>query len=247
MTTGRKTSPWSYSGDKMKFIDIFKDSLLDGEFFSRCKHYFYDMPEALPWGGWADWDKKTKKKYPISWFFIDTLPDFVNDCWRPIKETYYHLKAKYIIKHHYIKIDVDRFFIADGCNVDHPLRNYHWYDSDTKILYVTFQILVDFVEQEKDIVDWKASPENQKTSDEFMALYNWWIKERPNRSDPFPSMSDYDLKHSDVFGQNINRQSSAYKQWSKAADEATKIEEEYNDIDTEMLIRLITIRHYMWT
>lgn len=247
MATGSKTSPWSYSGDKMKFKDIFKANLWDGGFFSRCKHYFYDMPEALPWGGWGKWDKETKKKYPISWFFLDTIPDFIDYRWRPIKDTYYQLRSKYIIKHHHIKIDVDRFFVGDGWEVKNPLHNYHWYDTDTKILYANFQILVDFVENESEIVDWQASPENIKTYDEFMELYKWWTEIRPKRANPYPSMKDYGLEHKEVFGPNSNRQSAAYKRWSKATADAAIIEEDNNNEDTEMLIRLITIRVHMWT
>ena len=242
-----KSSPWSFSGDKMKFKDIFKASLWDGGFFSRCKHYFYDMPDALPWGGWTKWDAVTKKKHPISWIFLDTIPDFISDCYRPIRDAYYHLKCKYVLKHHHIKIDVGRFFVGNDWNADNPLRNYHWLDTDTKILFGNFQILVDFVEKEKDIVDWSADPKTQEVYEEFTELYKWWTEERPNRPDAYPSVTDYGLDHEEIFGPAADRNNPAYREWSKAVADAGLKEEEYNNEDTEMLIRLITIRDYLWT
>ena len=246
-TSNTKSAPWSYSGDKMKFIDIFKVSLWDGGFFSRCKHYFYDMPDALAWGEWSKWETKTKKKHPISWFFIDTIPDFFGNCWRPIKDTYYHRKCKHIKKYHHIKIDVDRFFVGNDWNADKPLRNYHWLDSDTKILFGNFQILVDFVEREKNIVDWQVTPEHQKVYEEFTELYKWWTEDRLKRPDAYPDSADFGLTHEDIFGPTVDRKKSAYKKWTNAVKEAEKVEETYNNEDTEMLIRLITIRNYLWT
>jgi len=246
-TVKTKSSPWSYSDDKMKFKDIFKSSLWDGGFFSRCKHYFYNMPEALGWGEWSKWDKKTKKEHPISWFFLDTIPDFMHDCWRPIKDTYYNLKCKYIIKYHHVKIDVDRFFVGNEWNVKKPLRNYHWLDSDTKMLFANFQILVDFVEKEEDMVDWQATPHHQTAYEEFMELYNWWTKERPNRPDECPDATDYGIDRDELFGPNVDRKNPGYIQWSKDIDEYHQNEEAYTNEDTEMLIRLITIRQYLWT
>ena len=226
----------------MKLKEIFKRSSYDGGFFSRCKKYIFDTPNALPWGVWEKWDKKQKAKRPILWFLFDTIPSFVRRTWRPIKEARYNLKCKYWKKYHHIKIDVDRFFVDYGAKAERP---YHWIDSDTKILYGNFQILVDFVEDESDTIDWQSDPKHQQVYEEFTKLYDWWVKERPNRPDPFPDLEDYDLEDKDIFSDK--RSTAGFKQWSKDTDAARIVEEEHENEDTEMLIRLITIRQFLWS
>ena len=226
----------------MKFKDIFKSSPSDGEFMNRCRTYFLDRPASLQFGKWRAWNKKTKEKYPVSWFILETIPDFFSGLWHSVENFYYHLTCKYFRRHHHIKIDVERFFD----NGRKPLYRYHWLDSDTKILYGLMQILVDFVEQESDIVDWTADPKHLEIYDEFMAIYKWWTEERPNRSDVFPSSADYGLDPLEIFSED-NKKSPNYRRWHEAVMEGYKLEEEYHAEDTEMLIRFVTIRRYLWT
>lgn len=226
----------------MKFKELFKRSFYDGGFFSRCKKYIFHTPDALPWGVWEKWDNKQKAKRPILWFLLDTIPSFIRHKWRPIKDARYNLKCKYWKKYHHIKIDVDRFFVFYGEKTKNP---YHWIDSDTQILYANFQILVNFVEDESETTDWQSDPKHQEIYDEFMEIYKWWTEKRPNRADPFPDLEDYDLETDDIFGNK--RETPGYKQWSKDTNAGRVIEEEHENEDTEMLIRLITIRRYLWS
>jgi len=61
-----------------------------------------------------------------------------------------------------------------------------WCDKDYVMLHAVFQILVDFVEQEKpdQIVDWNSDPEHRRARREIRSLYRWWKQTRPARKSP---------------------------------------------------------------
>lgn len=232
-------------GSSMKFLDIFKSNLIHGGFFCRVQSYVLGRPDIATSGGWAAWEEKTKKDHPIKWFFFGSIPDFIEFIlWWPLSRWCYNIKCKYWSKRHHIKIDVDRFFVGAEYSHNHPLENYTWIDSDTKILYATFQILVDFVERESNIIDWSSDPKHQEAEKEFMELYKWWTEERPKRVDDYPSMSDYGMK-GDIC--QIDHSSPEYKRWDAAHDEYNKKEAEYENEDTEMLIRLVVSRKVLWS
>lgn len=211
------------------------------EYIEKLKKRFLNQPNSATSDGWKKWRKENKSKYPIRYFLLETAPTFISSNWRWwISEPIYNFKCKYIVKYHHIKIDVDRFMKYHKTS----FRNYHWIDSDGLILYGMFQILVDFMEEEADIVDWSADPEHQRIYNELRKLYKWWIEDRPNRDDSYPGSEDFGVE--DIFGDNARKQ-PGYKAWRNACDEKEKRDREYDLEDTEMLIRLITIRRYMWT
>ncbi len=60
-----------------------------------------------------------------------------------------------------------------------------WCDKDIVILHACFQLLKNFVEKEKDIIeqiDWEHTKEKRKAKKEIDFLYNWWL-ERLNVED----------------------------------------------------------------
>lgn len=61
-----------------------------------------------------------------------------------------------------------------------------WQDRDEIMLHAVFQILVDFVEQEKpdEIVDWNADDTHKRDWREICELYKWWKTKRPARKSP---------------------------------------------------------------
>lgn len=210
------------------------------DIFEKLRGRFLPQPDATSSTGWRKWEKENKSKYPIRYFLLETAPTFVSSNWRWwIGDPIYNFKCKYIIKYHHIKIDVDRFMRYYKTS----FRNYHWIDSDEQILYGMFQILVDFMEEKSGIVDWSADPKHQEIFNELTKLYEWWIGDRPNRDDSYPCSEDFGII--DIFGDHISKQ-PGYKAWRDACDEREKRDREYDLEDTEMLIRLITIRKYMW-
>ena len=66
-----------------------------------------------------------------------------------------------------------------------------WRDKDEIILHACFQLLKDFVEKEKDIIeqiDWKHNEETRKAKAEIDFLYSWW-KERFHDEEDFDKVN----------------------------------------------------------
>jgi len=62
-----------------------------------------------------------------------------------------------------------------------------WRDKDDVILHACFQLLRDFIEQEKEmieIIDWEHDEEQKQAKSEIYFLYNWW-KERFHNEEDF--------------------------------------------------------------
>lgn len=216
---------------------VFKAGFLEN-FIDELCHKYLDMPAAATWGEWRIWEEEQREKHPFLFFLLKDIPGFFSRRWFGIRQTIYHLKVKYIRKYHHIKIDVRRFLGPE-------LYNYHWYDTDTKILYGCFQTLVDFIEEEKagEMLDWSVTPEHVKVWKEVNELYDWWIKVRPNRDPGYPKEKDYGLKE----GEGFDKDTRQSKEYLKAFDKVRERENEFENEDTEMLIRLVSIRKWLWT
>lgn len=113
-----------------------------------------------------------------------------------------------------------RYHIIDIRSGHYNNYRYGWIDSDYKILLSNFKILCDFMEKEKpgENVNWYSDDALIIAWEELEDLYCWWIKERP------ASLAE----------------ANACKTSSETSQQLYKK-------DTEMLIRLIKVRSFMWT
>ena len=90
------------------------------------------------------------------------------------------------------------------------------------------------------------------SAQEILMLYNWWKKERPNRPDPHDA-SGWTAYHDEKEGDSLDHILSKEKNEKESEHErallelAGKIEKEQDDEDTEMFIRLIKVRSFLWT
>jgi hypothetical protein len=98
----------------------------------------------------------------------------------------------------------------------------------------------------------KPTPQAVKAQ-EILALYTWWTEVYPNRPDAYDASgwTEY-CEASRLFnGGKINWSSdkspALKKQSSKAHKALQKLEADYEKEDTEMMIRLIKVRHGLWT
>lgn len=108
--------------------------------------------------------------------------------------------------------------------------------------------------------DWLADdhPDRYKPSQqaerarEILELYKWWTEVYPNRPDAMDASgwSDY-CEQRRAAGEDLldfeDRTPEQEAQSQKALDLSHKIEEQYNQEDEEMMIRLIRVRHSLWT
>lgn len=219
---------------------------LDGNFmerfFSNLCHKYLNMPRAATWEEWSIWHKASEKEHKILYTLFHSIPRFFGVRWYRVTQDYYHLKSKYITKPHHIKIEIERFS-------EHPgIHNYHWFDVDTKMLYGMFQLLVDFVEKEEagEVIDWNSDPEHKKVWAEVQELYNWWL-ERKNRDNGYPDRKDFDLEDREMFDFSDDKDDPNYRRYQTAVKEAKIKDDEFEVEDTEMLIRLVTMRKWLWT
>jgi hypothetical protein len=58
-----------------------------------------------------------------------------------------------------------------------------WRDKDDVILHSCFQLLKDFVEQEKEIIDWESDEGTKDAKFEIDFLYSWWTKRVDKEND----------------------------------------------------------------
>lgn len=83
---------------------------------------------------------------------------------------------------------------------------------------------------------------------EVLALYRWWMIDRPGRKEiEYVPHSDQGLGIMSSLDDDFDRDAEDYKAHVASMEEATKQEEDWNNEDEEMLIRLMKIRKSLWT
>lgn len=246
------------------------------------KHWMaYQPPYALSSSAWSSFRKEFRQKAPIRYWI------------------HHKFRRKYIypVKWKYEKLSSwIRYRTTNRYHVLNTGLEPGYYDIDTKMLHVNFNLLKDFVEfevawkylmghheEQKDVKNfwiykhipfvykWFRSPihglkhlEWETTLDdpslppmersetqavnarEIIALYNWWVKDRPARVEiPFAFLPEGD-DEDDIFP-DLDRNSDEYKAFSKSCDDREVQSEKWDKEDDEMLIRLIKIRKCLWT
>jgi hypothetical protein len=98
-----------------------------------------------------------------------------------------------------------------------------------------------------------AQPTHQaKTAQEVTILYDWWKNIRPHRPDPhdasgWTAICDRERKEGRDLLDFEDRSEEEAQEKRQVLDACHKIEQQYEDEDTEMMIRLIKVRRGMWT
>ena len=133
----------------------------------------------------------------------------------------------------------------------HTLNKGQWYDRDTLLLHAAFQVLTDFIEQEKpdEIVDWQHDELHRNAWSEISQLCRWWKEERPNRHDPLDdvvSPPDEEFVISEG-GRPIFPDREKYPEYYAAMHKSSELENEWYEEDQRNLHRLIEIRPFLWT
>jgi len=191
---------------------------------------------------WEDYYDRIKKYYSIKYFLFITAPRFFRiKVWRHFVDAVYWLKC-HIIKDY-------KFHLIDLRGID-PVNKYtHGYrDPGDSLELACWAMLRRYVEkcEPSDPATW-AEPNEIKVGgdlyhqkmiyDEFMELYNWWMKDRfeyEKEGDKLykelrKTMNSYD---DDLFDQ-VNKKVAEYRAW---------VEEQ----EDERFMRLIKLRKYLW-
>ena len=98
----------------------------------------------------------------------------------------------------------------------------------------------------------KPTPQAVKAQ-EILALYTWWTEVYPNRPDAYDASgwTEYceasRLSNGGKINWSSDKSPALKKQSSKAHKALQKLEADYEKEDTDMMIRLIKVRHGLWT
>lgn len=97
------------------------------------------------------------------------------------------------------------------------------------------------------------NPHQAATAREIILLYKWWKDDRPARPDPYDAsgwteMYERRQAGSDGVDRLFCRQSDEQQEETRAAlDRLNQLEQQYEEEDQQMLIRLVKIRSHLWT
>lgn len=130
--------------------------------------------------------------------------------------------------------------------------NKGWQETDEMMLHAVMQLLVDYVEKQKpdQVIDWSSDKDHVDAWTTIMLVYTWWKYTRPERVDPLDEIEvpdDYmTIGEPDENG-NCPAIWGDYPEIHAAMAVANKIEQDWYEEDTEMMLRIVKIRHMLWT
>lgn len=197
------------------------DSLL-----TKLKKKYLNQPYSLPWEEWEEWDKKSKKEHPIAFFLLITLPAFFGSKYTKLTNLVWWFKHRLIPKHKYHLIDT-------GLSPE-------YYDIDIRMLHGCFSLLLKYVEEELPHASTVNKKNKSKREVALDALQQYIELSKEEDYDDhvkhYEEIRDLYLWWTDEYLKRDDNKILPY-------DEANK----QSDQDTEMLVRLVKIRGFLWT
>lgn len=211
---------------------------------------------------WEDYYARVQKEYPVRYFFSATVPHFFRHNWRkvtqPIIDAKYWLFCHLLPSHRFHLVDIRQPF--DHNYNKHPYR-YGWLDTDERMMYAMFNLLVEFVEKEepyvliptaKDLVD--ADSDSQEDQDrnfflsrqidqhkEYMTIYNYWKFERPNLEKEYGKLLTAWLDSREL------TEDRNHPDTKRLHQEMETFGELKNQKLEDMMHRLVDVRATLWT
>lgn len=231
-------------------------------------------PFALEWGEWNKWKDKQSQQRPIRFWLSDTLLNRVQDLvYLPLDIYDYaknYVQNRWIDKTHYLKTGLKPgYYYEFEHRILHALFNelveYVEIECGHLSLWNTekkyklkngrcIEAVYDYFEwsnnlTEKDNEGNTVLSEQALQSRELQKLYEWWKTQRPLRKDPseLSGWSTYYSslnKEDDLFNNNLSKEKK--EQVKIMLTKLENIEDMYYDEDTDMLIRLIKLRKFLW-
>lgn len=130
-----------------------------------------------------------------------------------------------------------------------------WHDKDEMLLHAAFQLLTDFIEQEKPdkIVDWSWDERHRNAWKEITSLYKWRKTIRPARKSPLDDkrLRRPPLKFVKIPGSENRRMvepdRKKYARYYQALKKHGRLKQKWYEEDQRNLHRLIEIRGFLWT
>ena len=205
---------------------------------------------------WEDYEADIQKLYPIRYFILYTLHDFLKykiwfKIYKPIDDLYYFIISHIIPgkRHHMLDLRQPCNNKSEYDYID--CYRYGWRDVPEKMLYAMFNLLKKYLDEEPyDLIkDYTLEQINADLGfkqqydqlQEARELYKWWSIDRKN---------DYE-KQSDLLHKWCQTNKIKEFRVSGAADSAyekyKQSEIAFDNKTEEMLLRLLKIRRNLWT
>lgn len=216
------------------FQDWLDLPLSERQFF----YFFYISPFALESGQWKRFHKYVEQNYKLH-TFLSNFRFEIGYRWRRwVKDPIYYIKCRFFKKYHLINLG----------------PYYHWMDSDTRIELALEKILIDFVEGEEpfrpDFIDWEHNENQVQLKKDILELYNYFKVEKPRLQKEYDDLLHklFGPKEGESFGDffdNLNKPVPPEVRVER--DRLRKMEEDIENVLTEHLVKVVKLRHSLWT
>jgi hypothetical protein len=119
------------------------------------------------------------------------------------------------------------------------------------MLYGMMGLLIEYIEKEKPLehIDWDHDEFHRQTRDEFLAIRDWWLNYDNRCKEIEKALNDWHDERFKGAGDNwLERLNEPDTPESKRlSDRLNELEKKFEDEETDMLVRLVKIRKYLWT
>ena len=235
-----------------------RDSWLSSSFVKKMDNHFgVHRIQSGTSEEWKQWEHDFIVNHPkLNKFYenLETLQHIVQWPFEQIHNGLYYIRYRFIKKTHYAPS-----YLPSG----------KWYDTDVRMLHSMFGLLTDYVEIELaymnklcesnsyqsngswyelmrsredglKYIEWECANSGDDTTPAVKRdLYLWWNDVRPQREDPY-EVTGYN-EYCDVNG--WDNWETDVPQLRYMLNKIRVMEEEYEIEDTEMMLKLVKIRH----
>jgi len=226
----------------------------------------YDTPKSGTIEELAEFHKNARKKRLCYWL-LETMPMYFRVKKMQFDDVIYWFKYRLQKKHKYHLIDTK---LGPGYYENDKVMLYGMFAILVDYVEIELAYMNHCFKEEKNTktnkqnglehLDWqinlvnedKSSKHQSDTAQEIKDLYMWWTDSRPNRPDAMDVSGYNDIEQeydSDLSVMEIlaYRDEELKTKINTAFDKADIIDKQYEDQDTEMLIKLIKVRKTMWS
>jgi len=184
---------------------------------------WYLTPFALGWCEWDQWDAHIKARHPIQHFFRETVCDFF----------YFKFKRFSRWKHEvYCKL------FRPANILKFPDLSVSWVDKSTMIEASIEKCLIDFVEKEDPftLLNWEWNDAHVEAKKVILDCYDFFKVIKPAK------LKEIDDLTEKGFGKNSKKELQG-----ELALEIRTLEDKFDVLQTEYLIKVVKFRHFLWT
>lgn len=232
-------------------------------------------PRSLPLGRWGMREKTLKRHFPIRFWIWDTLPDlYSSNVTHPLRRTRQWFRYRFKDRYDVVQLELPKDYHEPDTRLLHA--NFQILKDFVEIELAAMHSAVEEDDPDTDEVgtflqkfgkklrrnrrqqlrqpekglaylDWEISDTSgpqQTSAMEKKEIYLWWTQARPARVDLYDCelLRDPNENPDEDFGSIFNR---PYNR--EIHERRNQLENFYHNEDEEMLIRLIKIRHSLWT